>query len=269
MNRRKNTFLDDLYKLFLVLPWWVPLIAAAVVFLLLVFLLPAAITASMRAPDILLSSKIFGYAFTIIILVAGITSWITRWMRSRIIDTKQSMDTISDLSWPEFVQLIGEAFHQQGYTVDVVGDGTDKGIDLKLRKDGELVLAQCKQWRAQHVALPPIHELNETITPEGAARAIFITCGDFTAEAIAAAGSTRVQLIDGAQLLQLVNGVEVHSAPTSAPTPATVPTLFGARPACPQCGSAMVKRTVKSGEHAGTQFWGCRQYPKCRGRLPM
>jgi len=36
-------------------------------------------------------------------------------------------------------------------------------------------------------------------------------------------------------------------------------------PECPQCGSAMVKRTAKKGSNAGESFWGCTGYPKCKG----
>ncbi|NLF39847.1 four helix bundle protein [bacterium] len=36
-------------------------------------------------------------------------------------------------------------------------------------------------------------------------------------------------------------------------------------PQCPRCGSAMVLRTVKTGQNAGKQFWGCSAYPGCRG----
>jgi hypothetical protein len=39
-------------------------------------------------------------------------------------------------------------------------------------------------------------------------------------------------------------------------------------PACPKCGSPMVLRTVKKGEHKGKQFYGCSRFPKCRGMLP-
>lgn len=35
-------------------------------------------------------------------------------------------------------------------------------------------------------------------------------------------------------------------------------------PSCPKCGAAMVRRTRKSD---GGQFWGCSNYPKCRGIL--
>ena len=36
-------------------------------------------------------------------------------------------------------------------------------------------------------------------------------------------------------------------------------------PQCPQCGKAMVLRTAKTGKNAGQQFWGCSDYPDCRG----
>jgi len=36
-------------------------------------------------------------------------------------------------------------------------------------------------------------------------------------------------------------------------------------PACPKCGSPMVLRTAKKGKGAGRQFWGCTDYPACRG----
>ena len=36
-------------------------------------------------------------------------------------------------------------------------------------------------------------------------------------------------------------------------------------PTCPKCGSSMVKRTAKSGNNAGNVFWGCSNFPSCRG----
>ncbi len=37
-----------------------------------------------------------------------------------------------------------------------------------------------------------------------------------------------------------------------------------AAPICPRCGGKLVLRTVKQGENAGKQFYGCSNYPKCR-----
>lgn len=35
---------------------------------------------------------------------------------------------------------------------------------------------------------------------------------------------------------------------------------------CPKCGGTMVLRTVKKGDNAGKQFYGCSNFPKCRHR---
>ncbi len=36
-------------------------------------------------------------------------------------------------------------------------------------------------------------------------------------------------------------------------------------PDCPQCGVQMTLRTAKTGRSAGQSFWGCSDYPQCRG----
>lgn len=50
-----------------------------------------------------------------------------------------------------------------------------------------------------------------------------------------------------------------YAMPTAEPSTTT--------PICPKCGGEMVLRTVKKGENAGKQFWGCANYPQCRSVL--
>lgn len=38
---------------------------------------------------------------------------------------------------------------------------------------------------------------------------------------------------------------------------------------CPNCGGQMVLRTATCGPHAGDRFWGCEQFPYCRGIRPF
>ena len=40
-------------------------------------------------------------------------------------------------------------------------------------------------------------------------------------------------------------------------------------PKCPQCGALMALRTAKTGKNAGQPFWGCTQYPDCKGTQPV
>ncbi len=34
---------------------------------------------------------------------------------------------------------------------------------------------------------------------------------------------------------------------------------------CPKCGALMVKRIAQKGYNRGGEFWGCSNYPKCKG----
>ena len=36
-------------------------------------------------------------------------------------------------------------------------------------------------------------------------------------------------------------------------------------PACPKCGKPMALRTAPKGARTGKQFWGCSDYPECKG----
>lgn len=38
--------------------------------------------------------------------------------------------------------------------------------------------------------------------------------------------------------------------------------------ACPECEGSMVRRTARRGANAGSEFWGCAAFPKCRAVLP-
>ncbi|TAK55026.1 MAG: DEAD/DEAH box helicase [Gammaproteobacteria bacterium] len=40
-------------------------------------------------------------------------------------------------------------------------------------------------------------------------------------------------------------------------------------PKCPQCGTLMKLRTARVGHNAGSQFWGCKAFPACRGTRPL
>ena len=40
-------------------------------------------------------------------------------------------------------------------------------------------------------------------------------------------------------------------------------------PDCPRCGRPMVLRTARRGENAGRAFWGCPEFPRCRGMVQI
>lgn len=58
---------------------------------------------------------------------------------------------------------------------------------------------------------------------------------------------------------------QVSTAPARAESQAIGDGPDPDAPRCPVCGSTMVLRTAKRGARAGKKFWGCSEYPYCRG----
>jgi restriction system protein len=159
---------------------------------------------------------------------------------------------------------VAEAYRRQGYAVDFsLGQGADGGVDLVLRKAGRVSLVQCKQWKVFSVGAPVIREMFGIMTAERVDEAIIVTSGRFTNDAQSFAQGKPIRLVDGPRLLKLVKQVQDSSHESSTPTEATAEP--DTPPFCPVCGKVMILRTARHGQNAGNQFWGCPDYPRCKG----
>ncbi|MDO7929979.1 topoisomerase DNA-binding C4 zinc finger domain-containing protein [Pseudomonas sp. KFB-139] len=47
------------------------------------------------------------------------------------------------------------------------------------------------------------------------------------------------------------------------------PVIEPAAPNCPHCKKTMIMKVARTGRNAGGHFWGCTDYPKCRGMRGM
>ena len=55
-------------------------------------------------------------------------------------------------------------------------------------------------------------------------------------------------------------------SPAGVSPPSVAAAAAPAPPPCPTCGKEMVLRTAtRRGPHQGNRFWGCPDYPRCRG----
>lgn len=196
------------------------------------------------------------------IIGAGVSIFKSK-ARSKLLDHQSSLETIRAMSWQEFELLVGEAFKRKGFEVkENGGGGADGGIDLILNKNGKKSIVQCKRWKTFSIGVPLIRELYGVMTAERANDCIFVSSGNYTAEARLFAEGKPIWLIDGAELLDLVSSVQVQPHVSQSNT---IKQSQSANPQCPLCGSDMVKRTAKKGANTGSEFFGCSKFPKCRG----
>ena len=92
--------------------------------------------------------------------IAALASFIGRRSRRRLLDKQTGIESLSQMNWRQFELLAGEAFRRQGYAVEETGlGGADGGIDLILRKNGQITLVQCKQWQNRQVGVIVVREM--------------------------------------------------------------------------------------------------------------
>lgn len=280
-KRQQGTF-EDLIDIAAMLPWWVGVAFALITYFVLhhyatveivqptsVAQMGANVSSQLGKMLAMFGQYLIPLAF---IIGAGISAY-GRHKRSALladVQTGSSASVLNGMTWQEFEMLVGEAFRRGGYAVaETGGGGADGGVDLVLRKDGEKYLVQCKQWKAFRVGVTTIRELYGVMAAGGAAGGFVVTSGIFTQEAKAFAEGRNIDLIDGAELSTIIKAIKPSSSASATQSAHQVSPSATASPHCPKCGGLMVKRTAKQGANAGNMFWGCSNYPQCRGIVPI
>jgi Restriction endonuclease len=162
-----------------------------------------------------------------------------------------------------FERLVAEFFRHQGYEVEETGthgQGGDRGVDLDLRRPADpaspVILVQCKDYAQWGVGAERVRAFAGAVALRGPGHVgMIVTTGRFTADATRDAAALGIRLIDGRQWAEMAPLGAVATVPSSP-----------AAPLCPRCRVPMVGRGPKTGEESWRPFWGCSNYPKCRGR---
>lgn len=283
-RRRKEAGLDAFFHDLVGMPWWIGPACAAFAFIVLRFVIPS-VLADASSPDDPMA-KSFGslivplcrglapFAALFVLVVWGLAEG-KKFIDRRRLDSQTGLDSVGDLSWAEFEELVAEAYRREGYAVERTGGAAgDGGVDVVLRRNGQTTLVQCKHWKARNVGVKVVRELRGVMASEKADHGIVVSYGTFTAEAATFASENRITLVCGEQLVVLIRSVQKKRAnppavaaavpaASAAAEPSTLPSQDP--PACPRCGSPMVLRTAKRGLNAGSQFRGCPRYPVCQG----
>ena len=187
--------------------------------------------------------------------------------------SNHAFDYMKELNDEEFEKLIAMIFKQRGYSVSEKRSRDDHAVDVVLHMNNEMTLVQYKHWREHHVDVEAINILHSAMDDESAHHGIVITSGIFTNDALDFALGKALMLINGIDLSQMVEvlsaskeekgtSFEKQIEESIAEKKSDIPEI---EPLCPICSRKMIKRTAKKGKNAGNSFWGCSQFPNCRG----
>jgi restriction system protein len=145
---KKNDSVLNVLSLF---PWWVRIIVSGISYLILKYFIPT-IEFQQKGPvdmtymffkGLANAASMLAPIIALLLLIPAPISAINSWRKRKLLDSQASIDTIRDLKSKEFEEVVGEAYRRQGYAVyEYTGAGPDGGIDLTLKKNGEVIFVQ-------------------------------------------------------------------------------------------------------------------------------
>ena len=178
-----------------------------------------------------------------------------------------AFDYIKELDDHEFNNLISLIFKQRGYSISKKEE-SNENADLILEMDGQQTFVQYKHWREYEIDLPVLEDFHKIIEQESIRNGIVITTGLFTQEALEYSHSNHLLLINGVDLslmIDVLSSSNIDDIQDDEPVEKKIEDMPELEPLCPICSQAMIKRTARKGKNAGNTFWGCSQFPNCRG----
>ena len=174
-----------------------------------------------------------------------------------------SIDLLQAIEWKRYEDLCAAFYREKGIRSETTPLGADGGVDVRLYQDENnpqaTAIVQCKAWGERQVGVKPVRELLGVMAHEKIAKGFFMAPGGFTEEAREFAKANAITLLDGKLFLAMLERLpeEKRERLLSFATEGDFIT-----PSCPSCGIKMIKRNGKNGD-----FWGCRNYPRCRQTL--
>lgn len=175
--------------------------------------------------------------------------------------TEWTIELLRSLEWKRFELLAAEYFRLLGKRVETISHGSDGGIDARIYAKSSSVLEyaiQCKAW-GKMVGVSPIRELFGVMAHESAGKGIFMTTSSFSPDAkqFAEEHRDKLFLIDGEKFISMILKLpeEKIAQLLEFATDGDYTT-----PTCASCGVKMVWRTKGN-------FWGCKNYPRCKSTL--
>ncbi len=182
--------------------------------------------------------------------------------------THWDLGLLNKLEWKRFEEVVSEYYRLIGYRSVVTRMGADGGVDVLLYQHGAetpAILVQCKAW-SKKVGVNAVRELYGVMAADGVGYGIFATTSDYTNEAQEWVVGKSMQLLSGSNLVTMFNQLADDQRKEHL-----MNGLLGdySTPTCPSCNQKMVRRTASRGKSAGSSFWGCANYPRCKQTFKM
>lgn len=169
--------------------WWVSVAVAAALFGLAQLALPMMIAGAIAIP---------------FLGIACFAGW--RQLREpNAANLDALLEHVREMSWENFASVMREALRRDGYRVEEINQ---EPVDFKVAKGSRIAIVSCKRWKAAQSGIGPLRDLHDAKERHDAGECIYVTAGDFTANARDFARQKSIRLIEGRALAKLLVPVE-------------------------------------------------------------
>ena len=197
------------------IPWWVSVALSTTFYVLLKFAVPYFETQSTLVNEVDVSLGPVLAPLVALAFLSPVTFSLLKFNRKKKLqDLKNELQVIQELSWQEFKTLVAEAFRHVGYIIlENSAFTSDPSVDLVMRKGANLYLVQCRYWQNRKLGKREVKNLFSLMQDKQYSGVFLLTTGIFSNEARYYAASKPVNLVDGIDLIELldkINGISTE-----------------------------------------------------------
>ncbi len=115
----------------------------------------------------------------------------------------RTIEYVRGLGGRRFEYFVAELFSSMGYKVEVTNASGDGGVDAKATKEGKTIVIQCKNYK-NPVGSGVVRDFFAAMIDAGVSEGIIVSTSTFSAHAEDFAARRNIRLIDGEELLKLI-----------------------------------------------------------------
>jgi restriction system protein len=212
--RKDLNFFDFLAQV----PWWISVSLSASFYLFFQFGIPYFENQGSLVNDAHVSlGPVFAPVIALALLAPATFSFLKSSKQKKLHDLREDIREIQELSWPELKEQVANAYGKAGYLImDSDPYISDPSIDLVMRKSANLYLLQSRYWRNRKVSLREVKKLSALMHEKQASGIFLLTTGIFTKNARRFAIGRPINLIDGIQLVELLDSIKQNDSSAAA-----------------------------------------------------
>ena len=216
MARRALLLFERLVKL----PWWLGLVIAAVAYTIFTLSLPRHLSDNAALLGVRSAAALLSWLIAVVFTVIALFGLARGRLATRAEAPRRDAAWVRALDWERFNELIGNYWRGRGFElVEFPGDSADDDLLLVVSRSRQRSLVRYRHWRALNVGADSVRDLFGAMKARDASRALLITSGQFSAEALEFAHDKPIELIDGVALAEMVEEGRRRTQPAAADDP--------------------------------------------------